>query len=114
MRSLSSTVAETPSTCSPSRRVVSKTSTCRFGKFAHGAGSLSSGTGPENARSRPEAASACTGMGHVHYGMMMIASAVQVGEITPAIQPVAERPRQPRTGAVGARPLWASLCMNGG
>ena len=53
---------------------------------------------------------------HVHYGMMMIASAVRVGEITGDIQPVAgPRVNQGvRPASAGASTLCASLCTNGG
>jgi hypothetical protein len=42
----------------------------------------------------------------VHYGMTMIASAGHVGEITPSFNRV--------MGAAVNRPLWVSLCTDGG
>ncbi len=82
MRSLSSTVAETPSTCRPSRSVVSKTSTVRrccswWAPMCRGVRTV-----PENGRSRPEGGFDVHVAGHVHYGMMMIAAAAAVGAIT--------------------------------
>ena len=74
---------------------------------------LLSRTGAENARSRPEAASACT---------RMVPRALRndddrVGGARrrdhAAIQPGDGRWRQPGGGS-GCRSLWVSLCMNGG
>ena len=97
MRSLSSTVAETPSTCRPSRSVVSNTSTCSLMM------SLLSDQPRESKKPPTRAAPSCTWMVHVHYEMMMIAARrVASGEITAHIQSGVSGRRQPRTARGGA------------
>ena len=115
----------TPSTWRPSRRVVSKTSTSSR-CLTHGLVLRCSVVDPvprtEEAARR--AASTCTGQGHVHYGMMMIARRAQAfGEITgervPDVGRRGQRRDVTRTTDVpyalsvtptGSCPLWRYRC----